>query len=526
MPGGRFKTPGRTPDASRSQSSVTIQGTPVQALGPASSRILVAARRHIRSALSSYRLRLLGWFVVLLGLGTAATVVVVGEVLLAGTDERIRRDLVQESEEFRNLASGTDPVTGQPFSEVRRVFEVFLDRNVPARNEVILTFVEGELFRRSDPAPRYELGQDSEFVNRVARVSQPSTGRHPSPVGAIDYLAVPVVVEGQTGGVFVVATFRDQERAEQDEILSAVTTVGVVLLVIGSLLAWRLADRVLAPVRRTAATARSISETDLSKRVEVHGYDEVGELAQTFNEMLDRVSAAIEEQRRFMDDAGHELRTPLTIAQGHLELLDEGSPEERHRTLELVLDEMNRMTRLVNDLMLLAAASRPDFVRRTSLEAGDLVRTIHEKVRVLGDREWRLEIEREGQLQADRQRLTQAVLQLAQNAVHHTDPGDVIALGLDVGERESRLWVRDGGRGIPEAEQEAIFRRFYRAVGQGRASGTGTGLGLSIVRAIAEAHGGTVTLVSQPGAGAIFTLVFPSDPMKASPPARDHIPDR
>lgn len=466
--------------------------------------------RRLRSALSSYRLRLLGWFVLLLGLGTAATVAVVGEVLLQGTEERIRGDLVQESEEFRQLAGGTDPDTGQPFGEdVDRIFDVFLDRNVPARNEVILTFVDGQLFRRSNPAPRYELGQDAEFVSMVATVPEPTTGTFASPVGAVDFLTVPVTVQGETRGVFAVAAFRDLERAEQDDILRAVATVGVVLLVIGTLLAWRLADRVLAPVRRTAATARSISETDLSQRVEVNGHDEVAELAQTFNEMLDRVSAAFEEQRRFMDDAGHELRTPLTIAQGHLELLDEGSPQEREETLALVLDEVERMAQLVNDLVLLAAATRPDFARRTDIDVAELASSIHAKARVLGDRDWRLDIRQSGSMWADRQRITQAVLQLVQNAVRHTDQGDAITIGADVDASAAQIWVGDTGPGIAEHEQQAVFQRFYRANGGSRAPDGGTGLGLSIVRAIVEAHGGTVTLSSQPGQGATFTLRLP-----------------
>ncbi len=463
----------------------------------------------MRAILSSYRLRLLAWFVLLLGLGTAATVVVVSEVLLSGTEERIRGDLVQESEEFRQLAGGTDPDTGQPFGEdVDRIFDVFLDRNVPARNEVILTFIDGQLFRRSSPVPRYELGNDPDFVAAVGTITEPTSGSFASPVGAVDYLALPVTLEGETSGVFAVAAFRDLERAEQDDILRAVATVGVVLLVIGSLLAWRLADRVLAPVRRTAATARSISETDLRQRVEVQGHDEVAELAQTFNEMLDRVSNAFDEQRRFMDDVGHELRTPLTVAQGHLELLDEGTPEERQQTLALVLDEVERMTRLVNDLVLLAAATRPDFARRTEIDVGDLATSIHAKARVLGDRDWRLDVRSTGMLFADRQRLTQAVLQLVQNAVRHTQPTDPITIGADVDPAQVRLWVTDTGPGIAQDEQQAIFRRFYRGAG-GRAADSGTGLGLSIVRAIAEAHGGTVTISSTPGSGATFTLVLP-----------------
>jgi signal transduction histidine kinase len=468
------------------------------------------ARRSLRSLLSSYRLRLLAWFVGLLALGTVATVLVVGEVVLQGTDERVRSELIQESEEFASLIGGTDPETGQPFgADVQRIFDVFLDRNVAARNEVVLTFVDGAFHRRSRPAPPIELQLEPGFAGQVATASQPANGRYVSSVGAVDYLAVPVNVDGVSRGVFVVAAFRDLERAEQDDILRAVTTVGLVLLVIGSILAWRLADRVLAPVRRTTATARSISETDLDQRVVVEGHDEVAELAQTLNEMLDRVSTAIDEQRRFMDDAGHELRTPLTIARGHLELVAEDDPEEVRRTVDLVVDEVDRMTRIVNDLVVLAAATRPDFVRRTTFSSAQLLRSIFDKARVLAPREWRLEVSGDVNLSADRQRLTQAVLQLAQNAVQHTTEGDVIELGADVAADRVWLWVRDSGRGIPADQQEAIFRRFVRLEDGARSSGGRTGLGLAIVSAIADAHGGTVSVESELGAGARFTLSIP-----------------
>jgi len=256
-----------------------------------------------------------------------------------------------------------------------------------------------------------------------------------------------------------VAIFRDLERSDQDEVFRAALSVGIVLLLIGSLLAWRLADRVLAPVRQTAATARSISETDLSRRVAVQGDDEVAELARTFNEMLDRVGSAFQAQQRFMDDVGHELRTPLTIVQGHLELLDEGSPPERERAVELMLEEVERMTGLVSDLMLLAASAQPDFIKRERVDVAELARSVLDKARVLGDRDWQLDLVRPGTILADRQRLTQAMLQLVANAVRLTGPGGAIHIGADVHDSVARLWVSDTGPGIPEAAQDDIFRR-------------------------------------------------------------------
>jgi signal transduction histidine kinase len=362
-----------------------------------------------------------------------------------------------------------------------------------------------------------ELQLEPTFTSRVTTMRDATTSRLATTAGAVDYLVVPINVSGETRGHFVVAAFRDLERAEQDDIVRAVTTVGLVLLMIGSVLAWRLADRVLAPVRRTTATARSISETDLGQRVAVEGDDEVMQLASTFNDMLDRVSTAIEEQRRFMDDAGHELRTPLTIARGHLELVDSDDPEEVRRTIDLVVDEVDRMTRIVNDLMLLAAASRPDFIRRTTISARELVTSIFEKARVLAERDWRLIVDTDVELEGDRQRITQAMLQLAQNAVQHTHLEDRITLAAAATPTDIRLSVSDTGPGIPQAEQQAIFRRFYRVQADKPPASTHTGLGLSIVMAIAEAHGGTVELDSSPGAGASFTLVLPAENRRRRP---------
>jgi two-component system OmpR family sensor kinase len=464
---------------------------------------------RLRAALASYRFRVVGSFILLFAIGTAGTVLVVEQLLLQRVDDDIQRALAQESDEFRSLATGNDPVTGQPFgTDIARVFDVFLQRNIPNRNEVLVTFLDGRLYRTSTVPVPYALEQDPQFLESAANASQAGVRRLNTEVGAVDYVAVPVRVAGQPRGVFAVAIFRDLERAQHADLLPAALSVGVILLILGSILGWRLADRVLAPVLRTAATARTISESDLSQRVEVRGHDEVAELARTFNEMLDRISTAFDDQRRFLDDVGHELRTPLTIVRGHLELMEEGTPDERDRTRELVLDELDRMSRLVSDLMVLAQSNRPDFLRRGNVDAADLLQRVLEKASVLGNRRWSIEVARSRPIVVDGQRITQAMLQLATNAVSHTREGDEIVIGGDVDDLEARFWVRDSGAGIPESEQRSIFHRFYRGKGQSRA--TGGGLGLSIVQAIAEVHGGRVDVASRPGSGAIFTIVIPS----------------
>jgi signal transduction histidine kinase len=230
--------------------------------------------------------------------------------------------------------------------------------------------------------------------------------------------------------------------------------------------------------------------------------------SRTFNDMLDRLEAAFATQRRFLDDAGHELRTPITIIRGHLELMGD-EPEERRATLALVMDELDRMSRLVEDVITLAKAERPDFLDLRTVDVEALTGEVHTKATGLAPRRWVLQEAGRGVVVADRQRLTQAIVQLAQNAVQHTGPDDVIAISSRLADGEATFTVRDTGPGVAPADRERIFDRFGRGRGARR---EGAGLGLAIVRAIAEAHGGRVAVDSPDGGGAAFRLIVPVDP--------------
>jgi signal transduction histidine kinase len=292
----------------------------------------------------------------------------------------------------------------------------------------------------------------------------------------------------------------------------------VLLVAVG--LAWLVAGRVLRPVRAVSEAARQLSDTDLSRRIAVPDTnDEIAELASTFNAMLDRLETAFGDQRRFLDDAGHELRTPITIIRGHIEL-EGDDPDERRATRAVVLDELDRMARIVDDLLLLARAERPDFLQPADVDLDLLTTELFAKCQALAERDWRLAGTGLGIIRADRQRLTQAVMNLADNAVRHTAPGDVIELGSSLGGGEAAIWVRDTGPGVPPERQEHIFERFARDRDGGRRAGT-AGLGLAIVRGIARAHGGRVALDSRAGAGATFTIVVPADDLDAIEPG-DH----
>jgi signal transduction histidine kinase len=482
-----------------------------------------------QSARRGLRGRILVPFVLILGIATLASVFVQHAVLRQQVNARIDADLRQEVTELRQLIGGRDPQggciagrdpqggcvvgrdpeTGEPFgADLRAVFDTFLRRNIPSEFETLITFVDGRPYKV--PAVRSSLAADVDSaLYQLASVRSPQQGDLPTDAGRVRYLAVPVqTAQGGTQGVFVVAQFSDAQRAQMEATLGVMTAAELALLVIASALAFALAGRLLSPVRTVTETARQISETDLSRRIESKGDDEVALLARTFNQMLDRLQTAFVAQRNFIDDAGHELRTPITIIRGHLELLGD-DPVERREAIEIVTDELDRMSRMVDDLLLLARAERPDFLSIDLVDVEEVTSDLFAKASTLGPRAWELEATGRGKLVADRQRVTQAVMQLAQNATEHTSDGQRISIGSQVADGQARFWVHDSGPGVAASDVERIFERFSRGSRTRRTDGSG--LGLSIVKAIAEAHGGTVTVTSPPPAGAIFELSLPVD---------------
>jgi two-component system, OmpR family, sensor kinase len=462
------------------------------------------------------RARILLSFVVLLGLAAAASVLVVRQVLLARLDDRVRDNLAQEVEEFETLASeGIDPRTSLPLQErPHRLFAVFLDRNIPGEGEELITIPRrGEPdFAVSERAEGY-LIDDRAQIREWRTIDAVERGELDTPIGPAEYVAVPVRRGGQDLGTFVVANFTQAERDEVQEAVVIVAVVSGAVMLIAAVLAFFVSGRVLQPLRDLRDAARSVSGAQMTRRIEVSGTDEIAELARTFNQMLDRLEDAFSSQREVIRDVSHELRTPITIVRGHLELLaDEEAldPEERRETFELVTDEIDRMARFVTELVLLARAERPDFLRLETVELDALLRDLLAKAGRMGDRDWRLDGTSRRLIVADPQRLTQAVVSLVDNAVKHTEEGDEIAIGAAVDGFEARLWVRDRGPGIEVEDQRMIFERFRRGR-DSRRRYEGTGLGLAIVEAIAEAHHGRLELDSRPGMGTRIDIVVPVD---------------
>ncbi|WP_454118577.1 sensor histidine kinase [Microbacterium lacticum] len=220
----------------------------------------------------------------------------------------------------------------------------------------------------------------------------------------------------------------------------------------------------------------------------------------------DGAEASFDTQRRLLDDVRHELKTPITIVRGHLELMDPNDPADAGATRELGIAELDRMTRLIGDIDLLAAVESDSFSMGDA-ELAQLTRRVADLVGVIPGHTWSVEQSAHAVIRGDRDRLLQAWLQLADNAAKYTPTGSAIEIGSAVHPSGAQLWVRDHGPGIPPAMRHRVFRRFDR--GAGKRSVGGSGLGLAIVDAIAKAHGGRCIVAETPGGGATLTLEIP-----------------
>jgi signal transduction histidine kinase len=247
-------------------------------------------------------------------------------------------------------------------------------------------------------------------------------------------------------------------------------------------------------------------------------------------EDLRRVSDAnlrlLHRERQFIQDASHELRTPITVALGHAELVERASREpELADDARVVVDELQRLRRLADRLLLLATSEDPDFLLQSPVQVEQLLATVLQRWTPIV-RRWRLDPAEPATVVGDADRLGLALDALVENAVKHTVPGDEIRLGAKRQGEHVAIMVADSGAGMPADHLDRIFERFARLdQARTRDKGGGVGLGLAIVKAIVQAHGGTVGVQSSPGAGSVFQLLLPlapaPDPLNAGPGTAD-----
>jgi signal transduction histidine kinase len=456
----------------------------------------------------SARTRILRWYVMLLAGALVAALFVQRVFLLQQLVRDADQALDQEVGELRQLAGGIDPDTGERFAgDVEAIFETFLARNVPLDGEGIVTIVDGVPFRGDIVGSRLA---ELPIVQAWSGVDRPQRRQVDTEEGPVRYLAIPLEADGAVRGVFVVSILMGPRLERVDAVVRVGAIVYGSIFLLASAIAWIAAGGVLRPLRALTDTARSIGESDLSRRIGVEGDDEIAELARTFNAMLDRLEEAFATQRRFVDDAGHELRTPITIIRGNLEVMGNDA-SDRRQTVALVTNELDRMSRIVDDLLVLATAEQPDFVQAHPVDLGELTRELVTKGRALDDRPWDIAEVADAVVVIDEQRVTQAVMNLMRNAIEHTPADTPVAVGSRIHGDQVQIWVRDLGPGIDPDTITTLFRRFTRGRAGRRTTG-GAGLGLAIVKAIAEAHGGEIDVESQSSRGTVFTLTLPIEP--------------
>ncbi|MCF2144905.1 HAMP domain-containing histidine kinase [Desmonostoc muscorum LEGE 12446] len=492
------------------------------------------------------RTRILFWYLLILGITFLIAIPAFRYHLYQRIDERVRQDMLEDMAAFNALIKGETFAPDDDLSEddpediaigpeqlkwlldgkkqiappaskedLIKLFRAYLLYRLPEDDSYFITFVDGKFYKSSPRARPKPLAKESPLMQRWAKQTKPEQGEKEfsdPDVSKILYMVEPIKINGQIHGVFVVAHNTTGQRAETLEAVSVIIEVSSLVFVVSLILAWFAAGGVLAPLRTITSTAHAISESDLTQRLPVQGKGELAELATTFNEMMDRLESAFATQREFVNDAGHEIRTPITIIRGHLELMGD-DPQEQQETLTLVMGELDRMSRLVDDMILLAKAERLDFLQLATVNVAELTQELFVKAQALGERDWQIDAVARGQIIVDRQRITEAIMNLAQNATQHTLKSDTISIGSAIAKGKVRFWVRDTGEGIPLVDHKRIFERFAR-ISKSRRRSEGAGLGLSIVRAIAEAHGGQVLLRSQLGKGSMFTIVLPLDPPK------------
>ena len=324
----------------------------------------------------------------------------------------------------------------------------------------------------------------------------------------------PVTEDGTVTYIVQVASPLSALENALDDLRQLLTVMLPLLIVFTGVIGWVLAKLSMRPVDRMIKAVQQITAQSLRRRVpEPQTRDEIQRLAVTFNDMLSRLDRAFQSQRHFLQDASHELKTPLTILEGEMSvaLKRQRSPEEYESVLRSCLEEIERLTSIVHNLLTLARLDDREIVlQRAAVDISDLACGVLEDMQILAaQKSIRLSCSAVGPLtvSADPQFLRQVLINIIGNAVKYTPEGGAVTVAIQREASRATVAVRDTGIGIRAEDLPYIFDRFFR-VDESRSS-AGFGLGLSIAKSIIEAHGGTITVSSEPGTGTCFSIMLP-----------------
>lgn len=335
-------------------------------------------------------------------------------------------------------------------------------------------------------------------------------------VGGLRLLVRRVADRGRTIATIGVGESLAAVDRAQDGVARTLVLAGGLTLAAALLAANLLAANISRPLRGMARTATRVDAGELSPRIDLTGArDEARVLAVSFNHMLDRLADAFARQQAFVSDASHELRTPLTVIRGQLEVLArdrDPTPADVARVERFVRTEVERMTRLVDDLLVLACSDEPAFLQREQIDVGPFLSELLAGATHVHEARFRFEQLASGTLLADPDRLAQALRNVLRNGAQHSRrTGEVLLSVLCDEQRPGWLVVRvdDDGPGIPTEQRDRVFDRFHRTDRARDRGHGGSGIGLAIVRAVVDAHGGRVSAQDAPEGGARIEFSLP-----------------
>jgi two-component system OmpR family sensor kinase len=449
----------------------------------------------------------------------AALLVAATVLVVAGVAVRLMRDdlgasldrrLNSAATSFREGPAGRVTTAEQLAAEARRWLAV----QAHAGDEVIAVRTPGgDVLSTSGGLDLGAVARTDELLAATA----PRWWTVPGPDGAGDVraLTVPLLLGGEARGTLLVAASTTNLERTVDNLLSAVAWASGLGLAFAVALAFVSVRKTLGPLSRMAAEIDAIEPrgelpTSLATTVDAPA-DEVGRVADAFDNLLGRIDQVLASQRRFISDASHELRTPLTVARGNLELVGRLEDPDADRSVRLALEELDRIGSTVEELLLLARLDEGLPLAREMVEVELVLREAALRGMLLGQGEILVDAPAGLSVVADPDRLLQVVSNLIGNALRHGGNGVTVTLAAHSDPAGVvRIEVADTGPGIAPGDVPRVFDRFYRGTAARRGAPGGAGLGLAIVASLVEAMGGTISVRSTVGEGTTFSIVLPA----------------
>lgn len=463
---------------------------------------------------SSIRFKLTIWYAAVMGMVliffSAALYLTMGRALYAEVDAKIKA-MAEVTASSPNRPAGHFDLT-----QLDMMLEEKLGFRSPGKFIQILdntgTVGQTSANLQAHPLP-ISIGALKKASNKETSFETLKISYSKYPIRMVTY---PVIENGEVTNILQIGTSLQTVQDTLQKLFLTLLLGVPASLILASFGGWFMAKKSLSPVNDITTAARLITAKNLDQKIDVpNPNDEVGRLAETFNEMISRLNDSFRQMNQFSSDVSHELRTPLTILRGEMEvaLRTRRTQEEYEAVISSGLEEVERMSLMVEELLLLSKAEHGELKLNISdVPLHRLLDTAHGHATILArGKGLTISIRKseEVYIQGDEMRLRQLLLNLVDNAVKYSPKGSEIDLSLSKNRECAYISVRDTGIGISNEDQDKIFERFYRVDKSRSREVGGTGLGLAICKHIADAHGGGISVESERGKGTTFTVTLP-----------------